>query len=529
MPIHIPDLFTGTVVEWERLEFKAGWNPEAVLHTLCAFANDLHNWGGGYLVIGVAEKDGRPVLPAAGLQVNQLDRIQKEILSVANRITPAYHPVVEPHLLDGRHVLVLWAPGGQNRPYKAPVSLAKGEKTHTYFVRCGSLTLRAKGPLETELLQLAANVPFDDRARPDAELRDLSLALIQAHLHQVKSDLYEASAWMDFARLCAAMQIVDGPPENLRPRNVGLLFFTDDPRRFIPQVHIDVVHFPEGRAGEIREKRFTGPLGRQLREALAYLESTFIEERVVKRGDRAEADRFVSFPYAAVEEALANAVYHRGYDVREPIEVQVTPTEMTITSYPGPDISIRIDELNRGGVVARRYRNRRIGEFLKELRLTEGRGTGVPTMFKVMRDNGSPEPRFDTDENRTYFTVVLPIHPLAGLAAEQADDALGGDVEPVEVPEVLRAVPRRWEVLRLSLDPRSRGELQAELGFRSRARFQRTYLNPLIVAGLLTPTIPQSPNAPTQRYQATARGRLLLEQRAETGALAHEDGSSTHK
>ena len=66
LPIHIADLFTGIVVEWERLEFKEGWNPEAALHTLCAFANDLHNWGGGYLVVGVAERDGRPVLPPAG-------------------------------------------------------------------------------------------------------------------------------------------------------------------------------------------------------------------------------------------------------------------------------------------------------------------------------------------------------------------------------------------------------------------------------------------------------------------------------
>jgi ATP-dependent DNA helicase RecG len=94
LPINIPDLFTGTVVEWERLEFKEGWNPEAVLHTLCAFANDLHNWGGGYLLVGVAENDGRPVLPPAGLQANQLDRIQKGILSIAHRIIPAYHPVV---------------------------------------------------------------------------------------------------------------------------------------------------------------------------------------------------------------------------------------------------------------------------------------------------------------------------------------------------------------------------------------------------------------------------------------------------
>lgn len=236
---------------------------------------------------------------------------------------------------------------------------------------------------------------------------------------------------------------------------------------------------------------------------------------MIKRGDRAEADRFVSFPYAAVEEALANAVYHRGYDVREPIEVQVTPTEMTITSYPGPDISIRMDDLNRGGVVARRYRNRRIGEFLKELRLTEGRGTGVPTMFKVMRDNGSPEPRFETDENRTYFTVVLPIHPLAGLAAEQAAGTPGGDAEPVEVPEVpevLKAVPRRWEVLRLCLSPRSRSWLQSQLGLSDRANFQHLYLNPLVAAGMIERTIRAS-RAPNQQYRATGQGRMLIESR----------------
>jgi ATP-dependent DNA helicase RecG len=75
LPIHIPDLFTGTVVEWERLEFKTGWNPEATLHTLCAFANDLHNWGGGYLVVGVAERDGKPVRPVVGLEPGSLDRI----------------------------------------------------------------------------------------------------------------------------------------------------------------------------------------------------------------------------------------------------------------------------------------------------------------------------------------------------------------------------------------------------------------------------------------------------------------------
>jgi hypothetical protein len=49
LPINIDDLLHGRSVEWERLEFKRGWNPLDVLHTACAFANDFHNLGGGYI------------------------------------------------------------------------------------------------------------------------------------------------------------------------------------------------------------------------------------------------------------------------------------------------------------------------------------------------------------------------------------------------------------------------------------------------------------------------------------------------
>ena len=67
LPINIDEILKGRLVEWERLEFKKGWNPEAVLHTLCAFANDFHNWGVGYIFNGIEAKQGRPILPPAGL------------------------------------------------------------------------------------------------------------------------------------------------------------------------------------------------------------------------------------------------------------------------------------------------------------------------------------------------------------------------------------------------------------------------------------------------------------------------------
>ena len=48
LPISIEDLVHGTTVEWGRLEFKQGWNPEDAIHSAYAFANDLDNWGGVY-------------------------------------------------------------------------------------------------------------------------------------------------------------------------------------------------------------------------------------------------------------------------------------------------------------------------------------------------------------------------------------------------------------------------------------------------------------------------------------------------
>lgn len=98
LPVNLTDLLHGKSVEWERLEFKESWNPLPILHTICAFANDFHNLGGGYIIVGLKEKDGRPFFPPVGMDPGRIDAIQKEILNLGNTaIRPPYHPVVVPH------------------------------------------------------------------------------------------------------------------------------------------------------------------------------------------------------------------------------------------------------------------------------------------------------------------------------------------------------------------------------------------------------------------------------------------------
>ena len=240
-----------------------------------------------------------------------------------------------------------------------------------------------------------------------------------------------------------------------------------------------------------------------LREALDYIKRNYLSETVIKHPDRAEATRVANFPYEAVEEALVNAVYHRSYEIREPVEVRITAEELVVLNFPGPDPSIRLDQLRKGRAIPRRYRNRRIGEFLKELDLTEGRATGIPKILRAMRENGSPAPEFETDDDRTYFMIRLPVHPDASSPVlGEGTDQVTPEVTPEVAPEVIRLL----SVLRGSMDRRS---LQKALGLKAEKNFRLGYLRPALDAGLIEMTIPDKPRSSRQRYRMTEKGKKL--------------------
>ncbi len=427
IPTNIKTLLSGNVVEWARIEFKETWDAEASLKTICAFANDIDNWGGGYIVIGVNEKDGRPQYPLKGVDPEKIDGYLKDMLNKCKLIQPEYLPIVEVADLDGKKFIVIWAPGGNSRPYSSPKTMVKENKERIYYIRKMSSTIMPSEAEKRDLYNLANNIPFDDRVNHEAELKDLNITLIQSYLKEVGSSLYEMSGTMDFLELCKSMNIVSTLPEYVKPKNVGLMFFSLEPERFFPYAQIDVVEFLDETGDSLREKTFKGPLHQQLREALIYIKNSVLQEEVIKVDGIPEAKRFYNYPYAAIEEALSNAVYHKGYDVREPIEVRIEEDRIIIVSHPGADRSISIEGLKEYRAYSRRYRNRRIGEFLKEMHLTEGRNTGFRKIRNALKNNGSPEPLFETDDERTFFSTTIYIHP--GFLKKKDDTIIDDDVD----------------------------------------------------------------------------------------------------
>ena len=216
------------------------------------------------------------------------------------------------------------------------------------------------------------------------------------------------------------------------PRNVALLMFSHSPHLYFSAAKIEVTQLT--RDNEVifeSEKEFTGPLQSQIKKCMEYVYSTT---------NKKKSASLVTYPHQALREAIVNAVYHRGYEAEysSSTKVYIRPHCLEIISYPGPHPSLKQEKFTKGSVIPPvQARNRRIGEFLRQLNLAEARGTGVDTIFRTMEKNDNPTPKFDFDS--TYFRVTLPAHPKfqAVMLVKDVEEleASGNQLEASEVLE----------------------------------------------------------------------------------------------
>ena len=175
--------------------------------------------------------------------------------------------------------------------------------------------------------------------------------------------------------------------------------FAEHPEKFIPGSYIELIRFNTKEAeasDDFIEKTFTGPIWKQVQDALDYINTNVIEEKVVKLQGQAESERF----------------FHKSYREQEPVEIRIYVDSIQILNYPGLAKWINLERFAEGRIKGRKYRNRRIGELFKEIDLSEKKGTGIPKILRELKKNGSPGPEFDMDDDRTYLNTIIHIRDV---------------------------------------------------------------------------------------------------------------------
>lgn len=202
-------------------------------------------------------------------------------------------------------------------------------------------------------------------------------------------------------------------------------------------------------------------------------------------------------------------------------------------------------------IVAREYRNRRIGDFLKELQLTEGRATGFPAIYDAMEANGSPKPIFETDDESTYFLTIIPAHPLADRTfivpekqtgvysfnhiddivsflnettdnhegikendqvSDQVSDQVGDQVSDQVKAIIKKEVsPFAENILRfVEKGEVNRVSILANCGLSNHTDNKKRHIDPLLHLGWVNFTNPDNPRAHNQKYKITPPGKQVL-------------------
>ncbi len=342
-----------------------------------------------------------------------------------------------------------------------------------------------ENPSET-LIEKYEN-PFDDELNLNANFEDMRLSLIYEYLFDTGNELYYETSKLSKEELLKKLDMID---DELRPKNIGLLMFSDSPEKFIPGCQLELVHFLGTTCDDFIEKKFHGPIHEQIRAVLSYIENNLI------KSENIDGEVLFNYPLKAIKEAIINAFYHRDYAQNTPIEVRIDKEKIAVVSYPGPDKFIAKEEIDKGEVIARIYRNRRIGEYLESLGLANGNAVGLARMIKAMKDNNSPEPIFETDDSRAYFTVKL--YENTCYFDDEYQDLYVDEKQQKNV--FISKVED--QILELLADgPLSKKEISEYLGYENVPGNIKRSLCKLLEKKLITYTIPENVRSKGQKYR----------------------------
>ena len=388
--------------EGQRIEFKRS---PAELKTGVRSTAAMASTDGGHVLFGV-RNDGT----IQGVKIGNQTK-ERVVQTITDNTDPTLYPSVDYVDLDGKIVIVVSVEESDNKPH-----LAYGQA----YKRVGASTRKMdQAEYERRLLQRRQlqrrQPPFDQQLVEGASYADLDEAKVRGFLRR-RQEAYPDATQPTAPLLQVVTEMLEGARERdgeLVPTWTGLLFFGQNPQRFLPRSEVKLARFQGTTMLAFIDRLIAhGALPEMLDEA----------ERFIRRNTRTamkvvefESVQVSEYPYDAVREALVNAMAHRDYGHSSGIQVNIFDDRLEVMS-PGealiPLSDLEGAHVTRNETLCRRFRD--IGEM-------EQFGTGIAKMKRLMREHGLTEPTFE--ERSSFFKVtfqgpgdrILDLVPRAGV------------------------------------------------------------------------------------------------------------------
>jgi predicted HTH transcriptional regulator len=376
---------------------------QSIVKTISAFANDIANVGGGYVVCGAKEvKDeyGFQKVVYTGLTAKELNEIEGKVMAQCrDRVSPSLAPLMQimDNPSDETTKLLIFIVTASPKAH----TYRDGE-TVNYYVRTGRETREARNGILRMLLSAKQEiVPFDRRANPHVGVADIDMLLFRDCMNEmnlmlpnkpIEDYFSDTLSIAEFVPPLCVKQALDGA---LCLRNFTLFMFGKKRALslYFPDIYVSISIYNGIDRSEPTAVRYqlNGSIIEQSRKALDILnmQAYTVFDKLSARPNR------VRYPARALQEALINAIVHRDYELAEPIRITVFSDRIEFVS-PGA-LHWGVDRRKfAAGKTGAKWRNQSFAYLFNKLRLAQAEGQGIPTIIRTMQEEGCPKPVFET-------------------------------------------------------------------------------------------------------------------------------------
>jgi ATP-dependent DNA helicase RecG len=423
----------GNEINWSRLvqreSVRVEWkenvaDERGVVKTLCAFANDIQQVGGGRVICGLKEEKnefGEPVAKPVGLDEKRFKEIKNKVLSICHRqVEPPLTPTVEDYPVEGnpgRKLLVFSVTASQY----AHRYRTKKEGTH-YYVRVNDRTQPADGLISKLLEQKKEWPPYLEQTHPDAVIDDIDWFALKEFLGRLKLPLSLANYMEPDVKFRGDVQsLVTFPPGGAPrqvPRNFSLLLFGKEPHRFFRGAYAIFSVYQGKDKTASRSQRFEifGPIPELIRNIMSKLQ-LYMGIEIDKTGDIFNhRQNRLRFSAHAVQEGIVNAFVHRDYHSHEPVRITVYDNRIEIASPGELYNGLRIEQLRKGKAQPS-WRNPSLAWFMVGLDFAQNEGRGISIIINETQKIAGETPGFELIGN--WLVLVIPAYVPPGNGEEE--------------------------------------------------------------------------------------------------------------
>lgn len=449
--------------------------PTRLYDTLSSFSNQDN---GGVIIFGLDEHNG-----FAAVGVYDPADLQKKVTGQCNEMQPPVRPLFSFAEVDGKTIVSAEIPGVEYS--ERPVFYRGVGRNKGSYIRVGDSDEHMTELEIYSYISFIKHTHDDARPVPVANFSMLNQPLLGTFLNKVKIDRPNLSKNVSDDQILKLYSIdVDN-----RPSLGALLAFGIYPQSLFPQLCLTAVVVPglhmgdTGESGErfVDNERINGSIGDIVKETVNFVarncRTMTIFDDKGQRTDRLE------YPLTAVREAVLNALIHRDYSTFSeniPVTLEMYRDRIEIRNPGGLFGRSSLEDL---GTARPLSRNALLINMLEPISISENRYSGIPTIRKEIQNVGGKPPVFISRNGE--FKVII-YSPMVSK----------GDESTNELEDLAKSY---YDILEYCSTPRSREELMKFTHF-SRYYLMEKIINPLLEAGLLAMTRPDTPKSRYQKY-----------------------------